>query len=410
MKSRLALSGGAAALVFCCAGAADAVQPLDGDLQAGFSQASMQGGGYTSAGLGNGHSTFPDVSPNGRFIVFSSSATNLVPGDTNGKRDIFIRDTVARTTRRVSVSATGKETNQNSDQATVSNDGRYVAFVSSASNLVGGDTNGKTDVFRKDLVTGAVVRVSVGAGGKQGNNGANSGRLRPDGKAVVFSSLASNLVSGDTNGHRDVFIRDMVANTTRRISMEPSGSQVYEAYSQIDYSPDGTRIGWFSNWCGNATCSYGFGNLMVWSSSTGKSVEVASDYWSGQPFSIELRMGQNMVGVSSWGDRDGDIVLYSFAGTPLETLPCDMGCYFDLAAGKVGAYAYYEILSKFTIGGPDKNYTNGYYTWFDGMAITPDGSRLAFAGDSTPSQVCVWNTAGATATAVSVPSGPAPTC
>jgi len=122
-----------------------------------------------------------------------------VPGDTNGKRDI-IRDTVAKTTRRVSVSGSGAQANQNSDQATVSTDGRYVAFVSTASNLVPGDTNGKTDVSRKDLTTGAVVRVSVGAGGKQGNNGSNSGRIRPDGKAVVFSSLASNLVTGDTNG------------------------------------------------------------------------------------------------------------------------------------------------------------------------------------------------------------------
>jgi len=127
------------------------------------------------------------------------SQRNLVPGDTNGKRDI-IRDTVAKTTRRVSVSGSGAQANQNSDQATVSTDGRYVAFVSTASNLVPGDTNGKTDVSRKDLTTGAVVRVSVGAGGKQGNNGSNSGRIRPDGKAVVFSSLASNLVTGDTNG------------------------------------------------------------------------------------------------------------------------------------------------------------------------------------------------------------------
>lgn len=378
-------------------------------------------GGASSAGAagapgpayGNGDSTSPQVSANGRFVVFSSAATNLVTGDTNGKRDIFIRDTVTNTTRRVSTSASGGQANQNSDQATVSNDGRHVAFVSTASNLVVGDTNGKTDVFRKDLTTGAVVRVSVGAGATQGNSGANSGRIRFDGMAVVFSSLASNLVTGDTNGDRDVFVRDLTANTTKRISLTPTGGQVHDAYAEIDYSPDGARIGWFRNECTTSACNDGIGYLMQWSAATGKSVVVDSDSWSGDAFSVgSVRAGLNAVAVSSFGDWDG----YVWIGTPsgkLYDFGCEI-CAFDItSAGTVGSLGGSTSVTKFSKTAPWKDLPARQPS-VNGTSITPDGSKIAFAStffnEPISRQICLWNTAGTTSTVLSMPSGQTASC
>jgi len=163
------------------------------------------------------------------------------------------------------------------------------------------------------------------------------GRIRPDGKAVVFSSRASNLVTGDTNGQRDVFIRDLVANTTKRISLTGTGGQVHDAYPGVDYSTDGKKIGWFRNECDTAACSSGTGYLMQWSAATGKSVVVAAKSWSESPFSIgPIRAGLNAAGVSSWGEHYG----YSSIATPTSEVygfDCET-CAFDIAAsGTVGA-------------------------------------------------------------------------
>ncbi len=367
----------------------------------------------SASALGNKDSTSPDISANGRFIVFSSEATNLVPGDTNGKRDIFIRDTVASTTKRVSVAKSGAQTNQNSDQATVSNDGRYVAFVSTASNLVPGDTNGKTDVFRKDLTTGAVVRVSVGAGAKQGNNGSNSARLRPDGKAVVFSSLASNLVTADTNGKRDLFIRDLVANTTKRISVSPSGAKPQEAYPEVDYSTDGNKVAWFRSVCNTAACTSGTGSLMLWSANTGTSAVLASDSWSGEPFYLgSIRAGQTAVGLTSFGSHDGYLTIRSATGGELYGTGCDI-CAFDLAAsGSTGALGAGDGVALFSKSKPWKTLdASRVYT----TTITPDARRIAFEtnpynGTDYIGQICLWNTSGTTAAAISLPSGQSAAC
>src|SRR4029077_12403300 len=133
---------------------------------------------------------------------------NLVGGDTNGVRDVFVRDLVTGTTTRVSVGAGGAQANGASSNARISADGRFVVFTSLASNLVAGDTNGVADVFERDLANGQTTRVSVSAGGVQGNDtsgGAASG-VSADGGTISFSSAASNLVAGDTNHSRDVFV------------------------------------------------------------------------------------------------------------------------------------------------------------------------------------------------------------
>jgi len=148
---------------------------------------------------GNDDSDTPAISADGRYVAFVSWASNLVAGDTNWQSDVFVRDRVTGATTRVSVASDGTQANGLNRTPMISADGRYVAFPSEASNLVAGDTNGKPDVFVRDRVTGATTRVSVTNAGSQANG--NSGRpaINADGRYVAFESDASNLVAGDTN-------------------------------------------------------------------------------------------------------------------------------------------------------------------------------------------------------------------
>jgi hypothetical protein len=150
------------------------------------------------------------LSSNGNFAAFASAATNLVTGDDNFVVDVFVRDRSAGTTQRVSVSSAGAQANGASKDFPVpeiSGDGRYVAFASDATNLVPDDTNGVTDVFVHDRMTGRTIRVSVAADGTQGNAAVSYGLdISADGKWVTFSSGASNLVPNDTNGQADAFV------------------------------------------------------------------------------------------------------------------------------------------------------------------------------------------------------------
>jgi Tol biopolymer transport system component len=163
---------------------------------------------------GNGTSGDAQFSRDGRYVVFESDSTNLVAGDTNGTTDIFRKDLVTGAVVRLSTASNGSESNGTSQRAQLSADGRYLLFQSDANNLVAGDTNGKFDAFRKDLVTGEVVRLSVGINGAQGNDHSYRPQLSQDGRYAVFESSANNLVPGDTNGWSDVFRVDvaMMAN------------------------------------------------------------------------------------------------------------------------------------------------------------------------------------------------------
>jgi Tol biopolymer transport system component len=178
---------------------------------------------------GNGSSGGPSISADGRYVAFVSSATNLVPGDTNGVFDVFVHDRVTGTSERVSVDSVGVQANNQSSMPSISGDGRYVAFNSSATNLVPGDTNGVDDVFVHDRVTGATERVSVDTAGLQANAQDYAYNYAPsisaDGRYVAFESYASNLVPGDTNGIWDIFVHDRVTAATERVSVDSPGAQ-----------------------------------------------------------------------------------------------------------------------------------------------------------------------------------------
>lgn len=171
----------------------------------------------------DGDSFQPDISADGRYVVFASAASNLVPGDTNGKTDVFLYDRLRATVARVSVSTSGRQANGNSSNPRISADGRYVCFSSAATNLVRGDRNRVQDVFVRDLLRGRTERVTLSSTGKEQNAAlappfAQVCDLSADGRYVVFDSDATNLVRGDVNGRTDVFLRDRARRRTILVS------------------------------------------------------------------------------------------------------------------------------------------------------------------------------------------------
>ena len=167
----------------------------------------------TSGGASGNEDCFdPAISADGRFVSFSSDATDLVAGDTNAKTDVFLRDRQSGTTERVSVATGGAEANAFSGGGLPSSDGRWIVFTSTATNLVAGDTNGASDVFLRDRQSGTTVRLDLSTGGAQANGGAFGYSISTDGRFAAFSALASNLVGGDTNAAADVFVRDTNAS------------------------------------------------------------------------------------------------------------------------------------------------------------------------------------------------------
>src|SRR6476661_9713641 len=172
----------------------------------------------------NGFSNAYSISANGRFVAFQSQASNLVPGDTNNKNDIFVRDLLTNTTTRVSVDSAGNPGNSPSNYSAISADGRFVAFQSYASNLVPGDTNNKNDIFVRDLSTNTTTRASVDSAGFQGNSDSLLPSISADGRFVAFTSFASNRLPGDTNNRDNIFVRDLSTNTTTRVSVDSAGT------------------------------------------------------------------------------------------------------------------------------------------------------------------------------------------
>ena len=185
----------------------------------------------------------PAISADGRYVAFLSYATNLVANDTNGSVDVFVHDRQTGTTERVSVDSNGVQGNSDCyAPVAISSDGRYVTFASDATNLVTGDTNNATDVFLRDRQNGTTVRVSLGAGGLQANGGSDSPTISADGRYVAFMSDATNLVTGDTNGLTDIFLHDCIAGTTERSSRATDGTQGNGASSAPSLSSDGRDV------------------------------------------------------------------------------------------------------------------------------------------------------------------------
>jgi WD40-like Beta Propeller Repeat len=186
------------------------------------------------------------VSSTGGFVAFTSAAPNLVLGDTNGDTDVFVRDVVAGTTTRVSVGADGREANAQSFYPSISADGRLVAFESLAWNLVPGDVNGASDIFVRDIVAGTTTLVSANQLGVQGDSFSNSPAISAGGGFVAFDSSATNLVDGDENGLPDIFVKNLTDGSVQLASLAWDEEQANSTSRAASVSSDGNRVAFMS--------------------------------------------------------------------------------------------------------------------------------------------------------------------
>jgi Tol biopolymer transport system component len=205
----------------------------------------------------NGGSAYPAISADGRYVAFQSIASNLVRHDTNRLIDVFVRDLRTGKTTRVSLDSRGRQARCNLDycestEPALSAHGRYVAFESSATNLVRHDTNRLADVFVRDRGTGKTTRVSVDSHGRQGgrdrtNNGSNAPAISANGRYVIFHSADSNLVRADTNRTFDIFLHDRLTRRTTRVSVGNDGRQANgENLGPASISSDGRYVAFAS--------------------------------------------------------------------------------------------------------------------------------------------------------------------
>lgn len=206
----------------------------------------------SNGGLSFAASYGAEISADGRYVVFCTDGATLVGNDTNNAFDVFIKDTSTGGISRVSTDSDGNQANAGSSASSISADGRYVVFTSTATNLVAGDTNGQQDAFVKDTQSGITSRVSVSAAGIQGNDlsSASAGRtISADGRFVAFFSRSSNLVAGDNNLAGDVFVKDLVTGSVTVASADHAGNvgTSESSYESLCITEDGRYVAFVSS-------------------------------------------------------------------------------------------------------------------------------------------------------------------
>jgi Tol biopolymer transport system component len=195
----------------------------------------------TAGDQANDEGFFSEVSSDGRYVIFESRATNLIPNDTNFVGDVFLRDRQLQTTELLSVGlGGGLAFGGISTHPHLSADIAFAAFSSRSTNLVAGDLNGVEDAFVRDLGTGAIERISVHTNGTEGDGASQPHGMSADGRYVVFKSFATNLVDSDTNTTPDIFVRDRMAGTTERANVSSTGSEGNQAQVPDPFAGSGS--------------------------------------------------------------------------------------------------------------------------------------------------------------------------
>lgn len=258
---------------------------------------------------GNGSSRNPSISPDGRYVAFESSSSNLVLNDYNFRTDIFVRDRLTASTSIVSISDLNVQGNGSSYRASISGDGQRVAFISEADNLVPFDTNNRADIFVYDLSTGSIERVSISSGNLQANDDSYSPSISGDGQKVVFHSDATNLVGNDTNSDSDIFLHDLSSGTTIRVSVGVGGAEANEDSYDPEISDNGNFVAFES-----------FASNLVSGDTNFRRDIFVYDLTTG----LTRRVSINTNGVQSNGDSedpaisgDGNMIAYSSTATNL---------------------------------------------------------------------------------------------
>jgi Tol biopolymer transport system component len=201
----------------------------------------------SSGAQATGGSLEPRISADGRYVAFYSSATNLVANDTNAFDDIFVHDRVKKKTRRVSVRTGGAQAPEDSFDPSISADGRYVAFASGAADLVGNDMNGKPDIFVHDRRKKKTTRVSVRTDGAQAFGNSFAPSISADGRYVAFHSDAPSLIGNDTNSKVDVFVHNRKKRRTKRVSVGTGGTQATDRSFWPSISANGRYVAFYSD-------------------------------------------------------------------------------------------------------------------------------------------------------------------
>lgn len=206
-----------------------------------------QGTGGVEQTGGDSERLNPYLTPDGRFVCFVSSATGgLTATDTNGAFDVFLHDRQTGVTTCVSLNMAGTDTGGGASTSVVghnvTDDGRFVVFDSLAGDLVAGDGNGVRDVFMRDTTTGVTTRISRSFQNLELAAASDRPSISGDGRFICFRSAATNVVPNDTNGVSDIFVFDRVTGTSTRVSLSESGAQVFTAAGECVLSRDGRWI------------------------------------------------------------------------------------------------------------------------------------------------------------------------
>jgi Tol biopolymer transport system component len=302
------------------------------------------------------------ISADGRYVVFSSTAPLDGPG---GAEQVYVRDVLLSTTRLVSRAsgADGAPANAGSAESAISADGTKVAFTSSATNLADGADGIQAQVYVRDLVANTTTLVSTGASGPS-NLGAGDVALSQDGSRIAFQSYATNLVPGDSNNNADIFVRDLLAGTTVAASLTAAGGQPNANADALSISADGTRVGWTTSASNIAGVADSAEHLYVRDLAAGTTtlVDRAAD---GSPGYVS---NGNRVAMSADGNR------FAFESnaklTPDATQTHGHVYVRDVAAGTTTVASI----------APDGTQAAGAAT---NVSISPDGTRVAFHTSSS---------------------------
>jgi Tol biopolymer transport system component len=266
----------------------------------------------SSGAESDGDSFASSISADGRFVVFESDATNLVAADTNGVRDVFLHDRSTGVTTRISVDSSGSDGNGSSDGPSISSDGSTVVFMSNASNLVPYDTNGMPDIFVRDIATSVTERVSVDSSGGEANLFSSVSSISGDGRVIAFDSVASNLVVSDTNGMSDVFVHDRTTGITERVSVDSSGTEAAWGGTVPWISADGRTVA-FQSYADDLVAgdTNSIDDVFVHDLSSGRTERVSVDSFGVQGNGFSYSWGGG--GVSA----DGSLVVFYSASSNL---------------------------------------------------------------------------------------------
>ncbi|MCK6447880.1 MAG: hypothetical protein L6Q99_15920 [Planctomycetes bacterium] len=231
---------------------------------------------------GDGASSSPQLTPDAHHIVFVSDSLGLAP-NANGLQQVHVRDRLTNAIELASVNAAGQAANALAESPSVSHDGRFVAFDSAATNLVGPDLNGAFDVFVRDRLTGTTQRISTNPGGAAGNASSILPRLSADGRFVAFLSTASDLVPGDTNAANDVFVYDAQLGTLTLGSVSTTGGFPNGFSNTCDLSADGRWLV-FGTWASNVVApdTNANGDVILRDLQLGVNVRAGADWTGGQ--------------------------------------------------------------------------------------------------------------------------------